>query len=111
MAKKKKAEVKIKIPPGAFPVKKEMPALTKAAKSVKRTVDHHFKKHKWDLDYSFLVEEVFYKAFGFHLENFLLRELFKSKKSKYILCSPDDRSGLVVRLDKSKSRKVKNEKK
>lgn len=54
------------------------PALTKAAKKVVKTINDHFKKDKWPLDFTFQVEEVFYQAYGEHLSNYLLKEIFDS---------------------------------
>ena len=77
-----------------------MPALQKAAK---KTIDdlhkNHFnpsKKMGWDIGYSMVVNDIFYDAFGHHLENYILVEL--AKKKCYSLCTSDKPGhGLVIR--------------
>lgn len=54
--------------------------LKEAAKKVAKSTKQHFKKDGWDLDYSELVADVFYTAFGHHLENYLLEEICKFRK-------------------------------
>lgn len=69
-------------------VKVKFKNLEKAAKKVAKTIKQHFRKGNknggWDLDYGFLVTDVFYEAFGHHLEDYLLTELCKSKTAFYI---------------------------
>lgn len=77
-----------------------MPALQKAAKkSIDDLHKNHFnptKKMGWDINYSMVVADVFYDAFGHHLENYVLVEL--AKKKCYSLCSSDKPAGgLVIR--------------
>ncbi|NBP13500.1 hypothetical protein EBU95_03760 [bacterium] len=73
--------------------------LTKAAKKVMRTINGHFKKDKWPLSFSFLVEEVFYEAHGEHLSNYLLKEIATHNKySLYV----DDKGTLVINLANKK---------
>lgn len=63
--------------PKKYPKRKHIPRnYKKAIKDVTKTIKHHFKKDKWDLDYNFLIEELFYKANGFHLEAYLLPIIF-----------------------------------
>lgn len=74
---------------------------SKAAKSVLKDIEHHFKiqKNAWPLDYSFHINDVFYKATGHHLENYLLKELFK--KEGYVLkTSKNPGEGLVIHKEK-----------
>jgi hypothetical protein len=58
--------------------------LEAAAKEVANTIRQHFRKGNknggWYLDYSELVADVFYTAFGHHLERYLLAEICKFKK-------------------------------
>lgn len=63
-------------------VKVQFKNLQKAAKKVARQMRDHMKKDGWDLSYSFYVNEVFYQAFGHHLENYLLDALRRQRKRK-----------------------------
>lgn len=58
-------------------VKVKIKNLQKAAKKIARDTERHFKNPKqgWDLNYNWLVQDVFYEAFGHHLEEYLLEEL------------------------------------
>lgn len=90
-----KKEIKLIYNEKMFPTKNNN-ELVKAAKLTMKEIDRHFKKDKWDLDFNFQVEEVFYKAFGEHLENYLIKELFlKPKKGYYVVYS--DKKGTVIR--------------
>lgn len=53
----------------------------KAAKAVLKEAKYHFKHDGWPLDFGALVEDIFYKAHGHHLEAYLLEHIFK-KSSK-----------------------------
>lgn len=85
-----KKEVVLTVNKNYFLTKKN-PALTKAAKKVIKVINHHFKKDKWPLDFNFQVEEVFYEAYGEHLSNYLLKEMFSAKRN-YKLVYKKDRS-------------------
>ena len=56
------------------------PRLRAAAKEVMKGVRQHFrnKEHGWDLDFSIIKNEVFFEAFGHHLENYVLDMLPKN---------------------------------
>lgn len=56
--------------------------LQNAAKEIAKETDKYFNnpKHGWDLCYHQLVTEVFYRAFGHHLEDYLTEAL----KGKYL---------------------------
>ena len=78
--------------------------LKAAAKKVIKDINKHFNpktRHGWPLGYSFYVSEVFYQAYGVHLEGYLLQEL--SKVGKYELVSGDH--GLVIQKAKLKRKK------
>lgn len=53
--------------------------LEKAAKEVMREIKKHFstKPGGWDLDFESYKDDVFYKAFGHSLENYLLKRIPK----------------------------------
>ena len=70
-----------------------VPVLKRAARNVTRSTKRHFKKDGWDLDYNFLVTEVFYEALGHHLENYLWKELVRQKVS-VVLTVKDGRTVL-----------------
>ena len=55
--------------------------LERAAKKGMKDLKDHFtlKDGGWPLDYSFYVSDIFYQAFGHHLENYLLKAIVKSK--------------------------------
>lgn len=61
--------------------------LRAAAKKAVKEIEHHFKKDGWPLDYRFYKDEIFYYAFGEHLENYLIEAL--SKKKGYYLRTED----------------------
>lgn len=85
---KSKKEVVLKVNKNYFLTKKD-PVLTKAAKKVIRAINNHFKKDKWPLDFNFQVEEVFYEAYGEHLSNYLLKELYSSKRNYNLVYAKD----------------------
>ena len=80
--------------------------LDKASKKVMQNVNKHFKakrgKGGWPLNYSFLVHDVFYEAFGYNLENHLLYKLLK----KYNLESCDGELMVVKKQKGAKRAKV-----
>ena len=86
--KTSKKEVILKVDKNYFLTKKN-PALTKAAKKVVRVINQHFKKDKWPLDFNFQVEEVFYEAYGEHLSNYLLKEIYASKRNYNLVYKKD----------------------
>jgi len=51
--------------------------LNASAKSVAKEMLQHFKKDGWPLCYSHNVGEVFFQAFGIHLETYLVREVVR----------------------------------
>jgi hypothetical protein len=79
----------------------------KAASKVWKDALAHFKTDKWDLSYSFLVNEVFLEATGHNLENYLLAHIFKS--GKFCLKSKD--GALFISSTEKKEKGKKNEKK
>lgn len=77
-----------------------------AAKVVKELHEDHFnprKKMGWDVLYNHYIDEVFYTAFGHHLENYLLVEL--SKKKGYVIKTSDKHDGLVISRQKKGKKK------
>ncbi len=72
--------------------------LDKGAEVVMRDVNYHFNKrgHGWPLGFSMLVDDVFYNAFGFHLETILIPKLLK----KYSLQAIKGKSLMVVKKSK-----------
>lgn len=71
--------------------------LDKAATKVARSTKRHFKKDGWNLDYGFLVSDVFYEAFGHHLETYLLKRLqVFGPKAKLYLKTDSVESRVVV---------------
>ena len=77
--------------------------LKAAGKKAFKALIAHFKKDKWDLDYSFIVTDIFQSAYGHNLENYLLAELATSK----LPLSLESKEGrLVICLD-NKPRKKK----
>jgi hypothetical protein len=91
----------------------KIPALEKAAKRVAKIIKQHMKKDGWDLDYSAQVTEVFYEAFGHHLENYLITELCKwrqplalgMKGNKVVLTKKIKKSDLKLNLFRKKKKK------
>ena len=84
--------------------------LALAAKRVAKDLDTHFKKDGWPLRYGFYSEEVFYEAFGFHVEKYFLQELRK-RKGKYVLRSSDKADTyLLIDLVKNKKNSKRNNK-
>lgn len=81
--------------------KNDIPQLKKAARKVVKSTKWHFKKYGWDLDYSFLVTDIFYEAFGHHLENYLWKELARQKVAVVMTCE-DGRIMLRKRKPKKK---------
>lgn len=81
--------------------------LQKAAKKVVNSLHkEHFnpsKKMGWDLDYSLIVTDIFYEAFGHHLENYLLNSL--AEKNCYSLTMNDKGTVLIRRNKKNVKRK------
>jgi len=75
-------------------------ALRKAAKKIVDDLHKtHFnpkKKQGWPLDYGMLVTDVFYEAFGHHLETYLLHELFKKKAYGIKTSDNEHRKGSLV---------------
>lgn len=79
--------------------------LKTAAKKVARSIQKHMRTDGWDLDYGFQVEEVFYQAFGHHLEDYLFEELCKFKKplvlkmkgNRVVLSKKKTKKDLVLR--------------
>lgn len=59
--------------------KNGIPQLKKAARRVVKSTKKHFTEDGWDLDYNFLITEIFYEAFGHHLENYLWKEIARQK--------------------------------
>lgn len=94
-----------------FPVKNNR-KLVNAAKLTVKEIDYHFKKDGWDLDLNFQVDEVFYKAYGEYLENYLIKELFSDPKKGYYITYSNKSSGCVIKRKKVKGAKnVKQSKK
>jgi hypothetical protein len=95
---KKKTELKISVTKGMFKTKDRK--LDKAANEIVKEIEAHFKaegKNAWPLAASHYITEVFSRANGEHLENYLFKALFKS--GKYMLKSGKN-GGLVI--DKAK---------
>jgi ribosomal protein L31E len=69
--------------------------LKEAAKLIKRRIDRHFKSDGWDLDFNFVVEEVFYEAFKESLSTYLIDAL-STKQGKYEIVA--NKNGLLLRL-------------
>jgi len=65
-----------------------------------KDIEYHFKKDKWDFDLNFQVHEMFYEAYGEHLENYLLKELFSSSKKGYYISYNEKIGGSVIRKKK-----------
>jgi len=98
-------------------VKVRFKNLQNAAKEIAKETDAHFKnpKHGWDLCYHQLVTDVFYRAFGHHLEDYLTEAL----KGKYLFTFATNdflaikngkfviRKNKNVKHDKTKKRKKK----
>jgi hypothetical protein len=104
----KKAKTKIKtiiMPMTHFKhINTQNKVLKKAAKQVFREVKDHFKKDKWDLGYSMVVSDVFYRAYGHHLENYLLSELSNSKLPLSLISKDGE---LVIHLETKNCRRKK----
>jgi hypothetical protein len=77
---------------------RKLKALEKAAKRVAKQIKQHMKKDGWDLDYSFQVTDVFYEAYGHHLETYLLTELRKFRTPLALTA----KAGTEVVITKSK---------
>jgi len=91
---KKKTVVKISVTKGMFKTKDKK--LDKAANEIVKEIENHFKtegKKAWPLAASFYITEIFSRATGEHLENYLFKALFKS--GKYMLKTGEN-GGLVI---------------
>jgi len=77
-----------------------IPELVKAARRLTRQTKRHFEEDGWDLEYNSLVTDVFYEAFGHHLENYLWKALHRQNVAVVLTC----KSGRSV-LSKLKPRK------
>lgn len=83
-------------------------AMMKAARRVVRSLKAHFKKDKWPVNYSFYVQEVFYVAYGHHLENYLLKEMLRQLKT--FTLETGKHGDLVISVPGSKSTRPKSKK-
>jgi hypothetical protein len=91
---KKKTEIKISVTKGMFKTKNRK--LDKAANEVMKEIEAHFKaegKKAWPLSARHYITDIFYKAYGEQLENYLFKALFKT--GKYMLKSGKN-GGLVI---------------
>lgn len=101
--KKLKKKLEIKIPMSLFKngfKDSKIKVLQKAAKKVAKDIETHFNSKKdggWPLSYSQYVADVFYDAFGHHLENYLLKEL--AKKKGYVIAT-NEIHNLVIKKEK-----------
>jgi len=97
VAKKKKqvknTVIKLKLPLEYYK-KLKLPnkALLISAKKLTAELERHFKKDKWPLDYGIIVSDIFFEAYGHHLEQYLLHSLAKTKKNYSLVC----KSGRVL---------------
>ena len=73
--------------------------LEEATKRVVKTIDKHFKKDGWDLDFSHLVEEVFYEAYGEYLSDILFEQI-KNKKQYHLIVSNKDMKLMLSKKNK-----------
>lgn len=62
---------------------KKLPSkeLRRAAKEEVTELLHHFEVDGWDLDYNFIVKEIFRRAYGHNLEDYLIQALVKTDLS------------------------------
>lgn len=103
----------IKLSSGGRIGNKKLPyaVLKNASKKVMKRVLYHFNKDGWDLDYNFLITDVFYTAFNHHLEDYLLQELYKSKKKRnYDLVLKTSKKSLRLVVSKVKRKKKRSKK-
>lgn len=105
--KKSKKKFKITLPLNFFfgGGKATIPALKKSAKKIVGELHKvHFNpknKHGWPITYSGTIEDVFYDAYGHHLESYVINELIKYKC--YSLQTGDDvRGTLIYKIKKTK---------
>lgn len=77
------------------------PILVKAAKKVMKTINSHFKKDGWELRTDYLIDEVFYEAYGEHLSNYLYKELFFNSKKGYYITTSKKHGDLVIKKNKN----------
>lgn len=81
----KKKPIKIEVPISFFSGggKAIIPELKKSAKKIVGELHKvHFNpktKHGWPISYSGTIEDVFYDAYGHHLESYVINELIKYK--------------------------------
>lgn len=83
--------------------------LRKAAKAIAKELKHHFDTDGWDVNYSIVVQDVFERAYGHHLENYILKEL-SVKLKKFSLVTAKD-GDLVIRVPKRRKNEVKRSRK
>lgn len=106
--KKKKKNLKIEFVVGAWAIDKDNtkrnPKIEKAADLVAKECHDHFNLDGWDLAYDSVLAEVFYTAYGKHLESFFLEALTKYSKEYKIVYSVGERPKLV-KHDKTKVQK------
>lgn len=88
-----------------------IPRLKAAAATVLKKVRKHFKTDGYDLDFSVLKDELFYAAFGHHLENYILSKLpkgvvFAGKADKVATVLTKYSSNGVVQSSKKKGQRT-----
>jgi hypothetical protein len=76
--------------------------LKRAAKRVLKDVEKHMRTDGWPLDYGFLVEDIYWKAYGHHLSDYMLNVL-GSAKFKWQLST---RNGSLILVQTNKAKRV-----
>lgn len=78
--------------------------LRKAARKVMKQINEHMKKDGWPLDYDMHKSDIFFEAYGHHLENYLLWALANNKKQELQIVT-SAKGGLLIEkvVKKSKS--------
>lgn len=69
-----------------------------AAKKVVKDLRKHFKEDKWALDYGLILEDIFYTAYGAHLEEYMMNAM--REQDGFNLLIKDDKL-LIVKQDTS----------
>lgn len=88
-----------------------IPRLKAAAATALKDIRKHFKTDGYDLDFSMLKDELFYEAFGHHLENYILAKLPKgvaltAKSDKVATVLTKYSSNGVVQSSKKKGQRT-----
>ncbi len=63
--------------------KKQKREIKESIKKAAKDMKNHFKDGAWDIDSSYLLDEILYKHFGFHISDMISYEVCKSAKVEH----------------------------